>query len=292
MKTIFTKNMSFCDGVQRAFDLVDDFVLKNNKKSGRIFILGALVHNESVSERINRMGIRKIKNLRPVGDGDKVIITAHGSSKAIFDKIASRNAEAFDTTCPKVAKVQRIARHYSAKGYKVLIFGDAKHKEVRGINGWTGGKSVIFENLHHARIAAANFSDGFETRAVLLSQTTQDIRQYKEISSFFKGAYKNIIVFDTICRATFLRQKETNKISKDTKKMVVVIGGKDSGNTKRLWQICKRNNPNTIWISSLKKPERKELAKAAKKFKMAVIVSGASTPRWQIDEVDNYLRNC
>lgn len=290
MKTIIAKNVSFCDGVQRAFSMASKFASK--KHGYEIFILGSLAHNKSVEEKIGRLGIRKIKNLRSVKKGDRVIITAHGSSEKTFQKIRMKGAKVFDTTCPKVAKVQRIARHYYGKGYKIFIFGDFHHKEVKGINGWTKNSAIIFENLSQARYEAFKLPNGPEAKAILLSQTTQDIRQFQKVSSFFKRNYKNVLIFDTICRSTYLRQREAGQVSKNNKRMVVVIGGKDSGNTKRLWQVCKKNNPNTFWISVLDEPEKALLAKAAKKFSLAVIVSGASTPIWQIREIDKYLRNC
>lgn len=290
MKTILVKNISFCDGVSRAYSMVAEFASKNDKK--RILILGSLAHNDSVSEKVRQMGIKKIKDLRAIKENDIVIITAHGASKDVFDKILSKKAEILDTTCPKVIRAQRIAKHYADKGCKVLIFGDAGHKEVKGINGWAGHRAIIFPDLAGARKAVEKCSSNKDAEAVFLSQTTQDISEFKKICKYFRANFKKIQIFDTICKATYLRQKEAQRVSGDKNRMVVVVGGKDSGNTKRLWQICKKNNPNAFWVGSLDVFEKKILKNAAKKFKMAVIVSGASTPMWQINEVDNYLINC
>jgi small subunit ribosomal protein S1 len=289
MKIDYARNISFCDGVKRAYQMVEKLALE--KKESRIFILGSLAHNESVTQRIQEMGVKKIKSLRNVRRGDWVIITAHGDRKKTFESIRKKGAFVFDATCPKVIKVQKIVEYYSKKGFKVLIFGDKDHKEVKGINGWCENDGLVFQNVSQVKDVLKKLDQKNCQKAVVVSQTTQNVNEFKKATGLLPKKMKKIMIFDTICRATQLRQQEAAKMSKSND-LLVVIGGKESGNTKRLYQICRKNNPNSVWISQLGNEEKKKIEKRMKKASSIGVISGASTPFWQIEEVDIFLKNC
>lgn len=296
MQIIKAKNIGFCGGVKRAFEMVEDGFKKKdlNKK---VFTLGSLAHNRGVEKRIKEMGIEKISNMRKVKKGDTVIITAHGTSSLVYERIIARGAKVFDTTCVNVKRVQALAKEYQKKGWRVLIFGDRKHKEVRGILGHCRMKAEVVGDLREA-IKTFNRikKDGRFDKMVLMSQTTKNTKIFKKISDefrkFSKTTGKELKVFDTICRASHIRQREARKLSKGCD-FSVIIGGGESANTKRLWQIAKVEG-QAYWIKEVKEKLPVALVRKLRKINKkkngkVCIISGASTPPWEINKVEEML---
>lgn len=288
------KNAGFCGGVHRAFLMVEK-KFKNSKNKPRALILGSLVHNENVTSVIEKWGIKKIKNLRNVKKGDVVIITAHGVSSDKIRKIKEKGARVFDVTCPNVSKVHKTVSEYNKKGYIIAIYGDKKHKEVRGINGWCNNKAYIIGNRTEIqRFVKKLEKDKLHKPILLVSQTTQNINKFDQAAEAIKKAAREtqskVKIINTICSATFLRQSEAKKFAKNNGG-IVVVGGKKSANTKQLWKIAKQQNKNVIWIDELNEGTKKRIKKALSGVNKVAILSGASTPNWDIAAAVKFIKS-
>lgn len=294
MKVNLAKNCGFCGGVRRAFSIVKK-EFKDKSFKGRILILGSLVHNENVMDVIKQWGIKKIKTPHSVKAGDVVIITAHGVRKDVIEQILAKGCKLFDATCPKVSVIHKKVMDHHERDFEVVIFGDREHKEVKGINGWCNGKANVVSNLADARALSKKWTtEEDKSPIIIVSQTTQNFDHYQRACNvLFKGAHnanREIKSIDTICDATSSRQKEAREVAKKND-AVVVVGGKNSANTRRLWHIAKKINPLTVWIEELQRDTVSKIKKITKKAKSVAIISGASTPHWDIQKVAVFLRN-
>ncbi len=294
MNCKIAKTAGFCGGVKKAFLMVEKR-FKGKVNGDRIFILGSLVHNENVMKTVADMGIKKIDSVDSLEEGDVVIITAHGVGKDVLENIKGKGAEVFDATCPKVSMVQECAKEYFEKCFEVVIFGDKSHKEIRGINGWCENEAKIISNFKETEKLVKEIEKGKISKPILLiSQTTQNIDNFEKVKKMLTAAVNKqkgkIKVIDTICRATFVRQKEALEIAKEAG-AVVVIGGKSSSNTKQLWRIVKKENPKTLWIEDPQELKNKKNERLLKNAKSVGIISGASTPTYDIEKVDKMLTN-
>lgn len=288
------KNAGFCGGVNRAFVMVKK-KFKNSKSKPRVLILGSLVHNENVAAVIGGWGIKKINTLRSIKKDDIVIITAHGVSKERIQKIKDKGATVFDVTCPNVSRVHRSVSEYVKKGYDIVIFGDRKHKEVKGINGWCKNKAKIIENEKEMKSLAKTIARSKKNKPILVvSQTTQSITLFdiaaKMITKAGSQAKRKVKIINTICDATLLRQREAKEFAKNYDG-IVVVGGKKSANTRQLWKIAKNQNKNVFWIEELNMMAKNKIKTAFKNAKKVGVLSGASTPHWDIDETVNFLKS-
>ncbi len=307
MKITIGKQSGFCFGVKRAYDLACACPVrrdgKNQSKSSlsfkdknaqgaslsdgvnsrdceKLYILGKLVHNDDVCRDLKKKGIREINSLNGARDA-AVIFTAHGIGPKAYEKAQKRGLKIIDTTCPKVMKAQRLAKNYAAKGWQVLIFGDKKHKEVKSIFQWANGKAKIISSLADAE----KFKLQPEKKYFLVSQTTQNVEEFKRISAFLRLSLKNFIFSNTICDSTDNRQKETRKLAKSND-AVIVIGGRDSANSRRLHEIAKSINPNSYFIENEKQLKKSWL----KNIKSVAVTAGASTPEAVIEKTIKKLR--
>ena len=278
MKINLSKYAGFCDGVKRAYDMVNALDLERVKKP--VFILGSLVHNDEVNGKIEEKGVKKIDKTvfdkASAGEIGTIIITAHGVGPEIYKAAEEKNIEIFDTTCPKVTKVQRLAKVYFERGYKIVIFGDCDHKEVKGIDEWGGGNSFIISKKEDLK----NADFGADEKIAVLSQTTQNEDLFLEIGDSIRKRYKNSEIMNTTCSATHERQEEAKKMAKDNDVMII-IGSEKSSNSNRLFEISKNINPLSYFIE---KAEFIDSAWLGDKKNIGV-TAGASTPEWVIDEV-------
>lgn len=271
LKITVGKHSGFCFGVKRAYDLA----CVNSKNCDSIYILGKLVHNDDVCRDLKRRGVREIKSVDDIKEGT-IIFTAHGIGPNLYEKASERGLKIIDTTCPKVIKAQRLAKNYAEKGYRVIIFGDKKHKEVKGIREWSGSKAKIIGSLKEAKKLKLDKNKEY----CLISQTTQNVEEFKRIKDYLSKALANFIHFNTICDSTNNRQEEVRKLAKNND-VVIVIGGRDSANSRMLFEITKSLNKKVYFIenaSQLKKSWINDISKVA-------IAAGASTPEWVIKGV-------
>lgn len=267
----------FCFGVKRAIRIAED-TLKSGRKP--VYSLGAIIHNREVVRRLAKKGLKVLEGgLKSIKNGT-IVICSHGVHPDSLKDIKKRMT-VVDATCPFVKNAQKIAEKLFQEGYKVVIIGDKGHPEVRSLKRFAGNKAVIISDIGKAR----RFK-GRAGKLGILAQTTQANKDFRIIlSELLKKDFKEIGIFNTICRDADLRQKATELLSRKSGVMIV-IGGKDSANTGRLYDICKKTGVQAHHIETAGEVERKWL-----KGKRSVgIVSGASTPRWIVDEVVEKLK--
>lgn len=273
----------FCFGVKRAVDTVYEQL-----KSGKtIYTYGPIVHNEEVVRELAEKGVRvleskeELKNLKAGETIPTVIIRAHGVAKEIYDIMEANGLECIDATCPFVKKIHRIVEQKSTEGYHVIVVGDPKHPEVEGIVGWCQGPVTVLETPEQAE----NFVKTEDEKLCIVSQTTYNYNKFQYIVEIFEKKGYNDSVVNTICNATEERQRSAKTIAADADVMIV-IGGKHSSNSRKLYEICQRECVHTYFIQTLDDLHL-DLPKAVR---LVGITAGASTPNKLIEEVQNYVR--
>lgn len=281
MKITLSQYAGFCDGVDRAYKIVKK-VSQNKKIKKPIFILGSLVHNKEVVKKISEMGIRKISREDLLKKKiSTLIITAHGVGPDIYNFCDEKNIDIIDVTCPKVLKVQRLAKAFSERKNNIIIIGDKNHKEVKGIFEWTGKKAKVVSE--ESDLKKIKFD--LKSKIFIISQTTQNQDFVKEIFKKLKRKYKKTELVDTLCFTTHSRQNEI-KILAGNNDAVVIIGSPESANSRRLWEIAREINPRSYFVekaTQIKKNWFKNCQKVA-------ISAGASTPDWTIKSVVSFLK--
>jgi 4-hydroxy-3-methylbut-2-enyl diphosphate reductase len=264
MKINVAKSAGFCFGVKRALNIA----LETAKSCGRVYMLGDIVHNEEVVKRIEQEGIRKITGLAK-GKDKALLIRAHGASRKTIEEAKELGFRIIDATCPMVKEIHKIAHNMEKKGYKVIIIGDKEHDEVHGIIGQLQNKATVIESLQKIPIKTIR---GIKKAAVVV-QSTQNIDNVMKILRALRLYIKDLKFFNTICRPTQIKQSEIKKMPKENEVMIV-IGSKNSANTKRLYEIAKSFNPKSYWISNAQEVKRSWLSGALN----VGVTAGASTP--------------
>lgn len=277
MKVIVASKSGFCFGVKKAVRTA----IKASKEYGgrKIYTYGPIIHNNQVTEYLSQLGVDIVENLEMVA-GEVVIIRSHGVPLGFYDEARQLGIQIIDTTCPYVKKVQKLANEYYLKGYQIVILGDAEHPEVVGINGWADFKAIVLSD--------ASKLDSLKeySKVCFLAQTTLALTTWIELEKKVLSLAGNIKLFNTICSATEERQKETEKLA-ELVDLMIVIGGKHSSNTQKLYKIAAQRCTNTIHIESAA-----ELMMNLKgKYGKIGIAAGASTPDWIIKEVIEQLEN-
>ncbi|MFA7319686.1 MAG: 4-hydroxy-3-methylbut-2-enyl diphosphate reductase [Parcubacteria group bacterium] len=282
MEIFLAQSAGFCDGVKRAYEMVNNLDMEAVKNP--VCILGALVHNPDVARKVEDKGILKIsfEELLNSENGNigTLIVTAHGAGPDIFAVAEKKGIEVIDTTCPKVVKVQRLAQVFRKRGYEVILVGDKKHKEVEGIYEWGGKKAQIISDLSEfSAVDVAAFS-----KVAVISQTTQDEDFFKEVAEFVKSQAPQAEILSTICHATHDRQKEVKRLARQYE-AVIIIGSDTSANSTRLFEISKKLNPKTFFVENASGINLKNFSEV----KSIAVTAGASTPEWVIKEVLDLL---
>lgn len=270
MSIKIAKTAGFCYGVKRAVDEA----YKMAEDGAEFATLGELIHNSYVVCDLEKRGIKAYENVKDIPEGTTVILRTHGVSEAVLEEIKKRGLEYIDLTCPFVKKIHKIVRKYYSEGYKIIIVGDKNHPEVKGINGWCGNEAFIIYDIKEKipeKLA--------EKQVCIVAQTTINKKKFGQIVQNIKNTCQTPIVFDTICSATGNRQREAEELSKESDVMFVV-GGKHSSNTKKLFEICRENVPETYLIEACE-----DIPLSVYKNKRIGITAGASTPGCIIEEV-------
>ena len=291
MKTKLAKSAGFCFGVKRAVQTVYDQIKDGHAP---IYTFGPIIHNESVVSEFENAGVRVlegVEDIENVYDGT-IIIRSHGISKSVLAKMNKQkqiaegqggNVQIVDATCPFVLRIHKYVQEYSQKGYWVIIVGNPSHPEVEGIYGWSDPeRTTVIETVNDAEM----FSAASYEKICIVAQTTFNINKFQDIVEIFKKKEYDINVLSTICSATEERQKEAFELSGEVDAMVV-IGGKSSSNSKKLFEICQQNCLNTYFIQTKNDLDLSELMR----FDYVGITAGASTPNNIIEEVQKYVRN-
>ena len=275
MEVIRAKSAGFCFGVQRAVDSVYKELEEN---SGKIYTFGPIIHNEQVVEDLNKRGIEVIdtvEQLKEIKEGT-VVIRSHGVAKEIYDILEQQKLKMVDATCPFVKKIHNIVLDESNNGKTIIIIGNDNHPEVEGIKGWVNGEVIVINK--EEQIEKLSLPE--QTKACIVSQTTFNHNKFKYLVEIIRKKGYDITVVNTICNATHVRQVEAQKISSDVDGMIV-IGGKNSSNTQKLYDICRNECENTFYVQTVKDLNLHEL----KSLKSIGITAGASTPKNIIEEV-------
>jgi len=276
----------FCFGVKRAVDTVYEQI----KKGKTIYTYGPIVHNEEVVRELEEKGVRVIENREELlsmetapdgGSAGTVIIRAHGVPREIYDILEEKGLECVDATCPFVKRIHRIVEKESRSGKHIIIIGNPGHPEVEGIMGWCDGPVTVLETPEEA----LDFTPKEGEAICIVSQTTYNYKKFQYIVEIFQKKGYNDSVVNTICNATEERQQSARLLAEEADVMIV-IGGKNSSNTRKLYEICSRECENTYFIQTLDDLHL-ELPKAVR---LVGITAGASTPNKLIEEVQNYVR--
>ena len=275
MEITVAKSAGFCFGVQRAVDSVYKELEEN---SGKIYTFGPIIHNEQVVEDLNKKGIEVIdtvEQLKEIKEGT-VVIRSHGVAKEIYDILEQQKLKMVDATCPFVKKIHNIVLDESNNGKTIIIIGNDNHPEVEGIKGWVNGEVIVINK--EEQIEKLSLPE--QTKACIVSQTTFNHNKFKYSVEIIRKKGYDITVVNTICNATHVRQVEAQKISSNVDGMIV-IGGKNSSNTQKLYDICRNECENTFYVQTVKDLNLHEL----KSLKSIGITAGASTPKNIIEEV-------
>ena len=278
MKVKLAKTAGFCMGVRRAMEII---MSEANKGNGKLFTYGPLIHNQQVLDLLESKGV-DVKEDISENDQGRIIIRAHGISPDEREMIRSSNLKIIDATCPRVAKVQAIIRKYNNKGYTPVIFGDPRHPEVIGLMGYSKGNGIVINSVEDIEILLRRTD---KQRLVVVSQTTQDVDAYREIMNEIKAHYPEAIIFDTICDETYKRQREVKSLASEVDSMVIV-GGYNSGNTKRLYKISRSTGKPTFHVETEKELQNSWFSST----ESTGVTAGASTPNWMIKSVTERLK--
>ena len=279
MKVRVAETAGFCFGVKRAVDKVYE---QAEKAEGFIYTYGPIIHNEEVVKDLTARGVKVIGSKEELDglESGTVIIRSHGVSREIQERIEARGLNLVDATCPFVKKIHKIVERESRKGAGIVIIGDAMHPEVEGIRGWCQGDATVLQTEEEAR----NFTADSTKKLCLVSQTTFNYNKFHNLVEIISEKGYDIIVLNTICNATEERQTEARRIARESDGMIV-IGGRHSSNTRKLFEICKNDCENTYYIQTLDDLDVRQLHSMS----CVGITAGASTPNNLIEEV---LKEC
>lgn len=283
MEILVGKTAGFCGGVS--------FAVQNSEKDldkyKKVYCLGELVHNKEVIKKLENKGLNIVDKLSDAKD--RVIIRAHGVEKDIYEEAKNNNIELLDYTCKKVLLIHDLVEDYANRGYYIILIGESNHPEVIGTYSFCGKyKSKVnkvedieevIENIEHSKI----------DKVLVVAQTTFNGQKFDEIVEVLKERINSSIKLEinkTICNATMLRQNETIELSKKVE-LMVIIGGKNSSNTNKLYEISKKYCNNAIIVETYKEIDKKYV----RSFNKIGIMAGASTPKTSIDEVIEYIKD-
>ncbi len=279
MEVRLATHAGFCFGVKRAVEQVYEQI-----ETGKtIYTYGPIIHNEEVVKDLESKGVIVLPDteaLRQVQEGT-IIIRSHGVTKEIYEIIDEKGLECVDATCPFVKRIHNIVQKESSAGKHIIIVGDPKHPEVEGIMSWCDGPMTVLETEEEAEGVALPKG----TEICIVSQTTFNYNKFQHMVAILQKKGYNDSVVNTICNATEERQTEAKEIASQADVMIV-IGGKHSSNTRKLYEICSKECANTYFIQTLDDLHL-ELPKSVG---LVGITAGASTPNKLIEEVQNYVR--
>ncbi|MCI8912912.1 MAG: bifunctional 4-hydroxy-3-methylbut-2-enyl diphosphate reductase/30S ribosomal protein S1 [Lawsonibacter sp.] len=274
-QVVLAKSAGFCYGVRRAVELAEEKAAQGTP----CVMLGSIIHNRDVVDRLAAQGLRSVDRPEDVPDGGAVIIRSHGESRAVHESLAERGVQVFDATCPNVTRIHQIVAEAEKKGRQSVIVGTPDHPEVLAIAGWCKVPVVVSGEKDLEK-----WLNGEKNRKNLplsfVSQTTSTKKIWEDCVKKAKKLCTNAEFFDTICGATSKRQEEARQLAAQCG-LMVVVGGRQSSNTKRLAEICRESCPNVLLIERAEDIDPSRLTQAD----MVGITAGASTPEWIIKEV-------
>jgi 4-hydroxy-3-methylbut-2-enyl diphosphate reductase len=276
MKVILASTAGFCMGVKRALELVLKAINEDQKE---IYTYGPLIHNPQVLDLLKERGISVLKAGETASQG-LVVIRAHGVPPQEREQLEEAGAHIIDATCPRVARVQAIIRRWARQDYATLIVGDADHPEVRGLLGHTREQGHVVSALGDVA-TLPDYQD-----VIVVAQTTQSEAHFDLLVGEIKKRFPQARIFNTICDATASRQAEVQELARQVQAMVVV-GGRNSGNTQRLVEISQATGVPTFHVETEQELDLTEM----NRYQVVGVTAGASTPHWLISNVVNTLKH-
>jgi 4-hydroxy-3-methylbut-2-enyl diphosphate reductase len=272
LKVILAKNYGFCFGVKRAIQIAESSPNSN--------ILGPLIHNPKEIQRLkDNFNINTIDSLENVLDNTPIIIRTHGIPKQDLKLLNEKNIKITDATCPYVKKPQKICEEMEKNGYQVVIFGDKKHPEVKGIMSYVSEPVVVIDKKELDNIS-------LKDKVAIISQTTKDVRDYQQIINEIIIRTQETRVFNTICNATFENQIAAKELAKDVD-IMIIIGGKNSSNTKQLVEISKDFCKDSFLVEDIEDLKKEWF----RDKEVCGVTAGASTPDWVIKEIIENIKH-
>ncbi|WP_456402267.1 4-hydroxy-3-methylbut-2-enyl diphosphate reductase [Persephonella sp.] len=274
------ESAGFCFGVKIAVDSA----VEAGKKFGHAYTNGPIIHNKQVVQFLEGLNVKELKSYDQLKTGDTILIRSHGVPPKTERLLEDLGVNVIDATCPFVKKVHEKVKQLVEEGYYVVIIGEEGHPEVIGILGHleeAGGKGIVVENMEDLirKFPRRN-------KVGVVAQTTQNEEFFEEAVGYIASNVEELKVFNTICDATSVRQEEVKRIAKEVD-LMIIIGGKHSGNTRRLAQISKALNPNTYHVEKADELDP-EWFKGVENIGVS---AGASTPDWIIKEVVQRIKD-
>ncbi|MDD2905278.1 MAG: 4-hydroxy-3-methylbut-2-enyl diphosphate reductase [Sulfurimonas sp.] len=272
MKIELAENYGFCFGVKRAIKIAEE-----NKNASTY---GPLIHNSKEIERLEKdFNVGLTNDYKTFKAGDKAIVRTHGIPKLELEALKNNGVNVVDATCPYVTKPQQIAQEMSEAGYEVIIFGDEEHPEIKGVKSYATNGAIVVTSIEE--IKKLKFSE----KIAMVAQTTRKVDEYMAIVNYLIPRHKEVRVFNTICNATFENQVAIRDLS-ELADVMIIIGGKNSSNTKQLFSIAKEH----CWDSYLIEDENEIDFSWFDTKEFCGISAGASTPEWIIQNVINAIQ--
>ena len=276
MEILVAKSAGFCFGVKNAVEEAE----KASQLEGKTVTLGPIIHNRQVVENLKSKNVSIINNADELQEGERVVIRSHGISKNEYEEIEKKGGEIIDATCPNVKNIHKIVEEKCELGYQIIIIGDEKHPEVAGINGWCRNSAIIINTDEDID----NLKDKYSRLCIVCQTTFNKDKWYSLVCKLLKHS-SEILIYNTICASTQLRQSEAVELSKNVD-AVIVIGGRESSNTRRLYEVCLENCKNVFYVESADELNTEEF----KSMNKVGITAGASTPEYLINEVIEKLK--
>lgn len=278
-KIVVAKTAGFCFGVKRAVNTVYEQIESGDNN---IYTYGPIIHNEEVVKDLASKGVKVLESEEDIQSLDEgiVVIRSHGVEKRIYDIVEEKKLKLVDATCPFVKKIHNIVYEKGNEGYEIVIIGNETHPEVEGIMGWCVGPVTVINSEEEAK----NYRPMEGKKVCLVSQTTYNYNKFHKLVEIIGKIAYNVSIVNTICSATNERQVEARQIASEVDSMIV-IGGRSSSNTQKLYEICSEECRNTYYIQTAEDLKNVSLVTGS-----VGITAGASTPKNIIEEVQANVR--
>lgn len=274
MKILLAKTAGFCMGVKRAMHLA----LKTAQGNKKVYTCGPLIHNPQAVDYLHKNGVSSISDYKNISDVT-LVIRAHGMPKQTIDKLKMSNIDLVDATCPHVLTSQKQIESYANKGWLIVIIGDKKHPEILSLQSFAGKNHIVISSISEI----ANIS--LSSPAMVIAQTTFSMQEYSKIASLIKEKVEEVKVCNSICKATSERQAEIRELSAKAD-AVIIVGGRESANTKRLAEISSQICPRSYHIETDTELQNINF----NGIETIAVTAGASTPEFIMKKVLDYLR--
>jgi len=275
MKVIVAEKCGFCHGVKNAIRMAEEILTQEDE----VYSLGPIIHNKDVVEQLAQTGLKTVRKVEEIQSGT-VLIRSHGAAPQQLSKLKEKGINIVDATCVLVKRLQHIAEQFERDGYKVVVIGDENHPEVQAVVGCAKDAVVIADESDLHKLPR-------NARLGIICQTTESPEHFgRMLGAIGRGSFRELKVVNTLCEEAIKRQESAVRLCKQVD-IMFVLGGLESANTRRLAELCKRENSETYHLQNWKELDKRVLFGK----NIAGVTAGASTPEWIIDEFVKNLEN-